>query len=203
MKSETPDFSYQYQEIKMSIPFNNFSDYFMALSEAFSSEDYGAIYPAYYNFCDDNDDADVIIIKHLLLSENAQQGLDDFIEVCLEGNRYACEFPLEEMIVLFLEKGAKPNIDRLFNPISDNLDDEIPEYGVRGKLIDAITGTQYHYSHMLQEVLTPFSCTNYIDVSNYGDWNSIEAAGWEGIDGDFETTRLSHLKDCSAYLQHV
>ena len=169
----------------MSIPFNNFTEYFQALSEAFSSEDYGAIYPAYYNFCDDNDDADVLIIKHLLTEENAQQGLDDFIEVCLEGNRYACEFPLEEMIVLFLEKGAKPNMDRLFNPISDNLDDEIPEYGVRGKLIDAITSFKP------------------VDVSMYGDWNSIKAAGWEGTDDDFESTRLSHLKDCSAYLQHV
>jgi len=187
----------------MSIPFNNFTEYFQALSEAFSSEDYGAIYPAYEKFCNENDNADVIIVKHLLTDENAQEVVDTFIETCLKGNRYACEFPLEEMIQLFLENGGKPKMDRLFSPISDNLDDEIPEYGVRGKLIDAITGTQYHYSHMLQEVLTPFSCANYIDVSNYGDWKSIKAAEWQGIDGDFETTRLSHLKDCSAYLQHV
>ena len=170
----------------MSIPFKNFTDYFMALSLAFCSEDYGTTYPAYEKFLDENDDGDVIIIKHLVTYENAQQGLDGFIETCLEGNRYACEYILDEMIVLFLKKGAKPNMDRLFNPISDNLDDEIPEYKVRGKLIDAITSNKP------------------IDVSNYGDWKSIKVAEWQGdVHDDFESTRLSHLKDCSAYLQHI
>ena len=188
----------------MIVPFNNFTDYFKALSEAFGSEDYGAPYPAYYKFCDENRDADVLIIKHLLTDENAQKSLNTFIETCLNGNRYACEFPLDDMIQLFLEKGAKPNMDRLFNPISDNLDDEIPEYGVRGRLIDAITGTKYKCSYYTEAVLVPFSCTNFIDVSMYADWKSIKAAEWQGdVDVDFESTRLSQLKDCSAYLRHV
>jgi len=167
----------------MSIPFNNFTEYFQALSEAFSTEDYGATYPAYEKFCDENNDADILIIKHLLTDENAQEGVDTFIETCLKGNRYACEFPLEEMIQLFLEKGGNPNMDRVFNPISDNLDDEIPEYGVRGFLIDAITSNKS------------------IDVSQYADWQSIKAEEWQGdVNDDFESTRLSMLKDCSSYL---
>jgi len=177
----------------------------MALYEAFGSEDYGAKYPAYYKFCNKTEDADVLIIKHLLTEENAQESLDTFIEKCLEGNRYAGEFPLEEMIVLFLKKGAKPNMDRLFNPISDNLDDEIPEYGVRGKLIDAITSFRLDGKipeYAVQGFLTDrITFLNPVDVSMYGDWNSIKAAYWQGTDDEFESTRLSHLKACSDYLQ--
>ena len=188
----------------MSIPFNNFNEYFQALSLAMSSPDYNSTYPNYEKFLDENHDGDLIIIKHLLTTENAQQGLDGFIETCLKGHRYACEFLLDEMIVPFLEMGAKPNIDRLFLPIYDNLDDEIPEYKVRGKLIDAITGTQYHYSYITDTVLVPFVCANYIDVWQYGDWKSVDAAEWQGdYRDDFECTRLSELKYHSAYLQHV
>ena len=187
----------------MSIPFNNFNEYFQALSLAMSSPDYNSTYPNYEKFLDENHDGDLIIIKHLLTTENAQQGLDGFIETCLKGHRYACEFLLDEMIVPFLEMGAKPNIDRLFLPIYDNLDDEIPEYKVRGKLIDAITGTKYQCSYYTQTVLVPFSCANFIDVSKYGDWKSIKAAEWQGTNDDFERTRLSELKYHSAYLQHV
>ena len=186
----------------MSIPFNNFNEYFEALSLAMSSPDYNSTYPDYEKFLDYNHDGDLIIIKHLLLSENAQQGLDGFIEACLKGHRYGCEWMLDEMIVPFLEK-AKPNIDRLFLPVYDNLDDEIPEYKVRGKLIDAISGTQYQRSYYTQTVLVPFSCANFIDVSKYGDWKSIVAAEWHGTADDFERTRLSMLKYCSVYLQHV
>ena len=46
----------------MSIPFNNFSEYFEALALAFSSEDYGVTYPVYEKFCDEFQDADVIIM---------------------------------------------------------------------------------------------------------------------------------------------
>jgi len=188
----------------MSIPFNNFSDYFKALLQAFTSNDYSA-YPAYDKFLDVYpSDGDVLIIKHLVTTENAQNALDGFIETCLVGHRYACEFPLDEMILPFLEKGAKPNMDRLFNPISDNLDDEIPEYKVRGKLIDAISGTKYQYSYITQTVLVPFSCANYIDVSQYADWNSISHDEWHGyLNDDFESTRLSELKYHSAYLRYV
>jgi hypothetical protein len=75
---------------------------------------------------------------------------------------------------------------------------------VRGKLIDAITGTKYQRSYYTQTVLVPFSCANFIDVSKYGDWKSIEACEWQGgVHDDFESTRLSELKHCSAYLQHI
>jgi len=188
----------------MSIPFNNFTDYYKALLLAFTSEDYSATYPAYEKFYDDNQEGDVVIIKHLLTAENAQHALDSFIETCLVGHRYACEFPLHDMILPFLEKGAKPNMNRLFNPISDNLDDEIPEYAVRGKLIDAITGTEYMRAYYSDTVLIPFSCTNPIDVSHYADWKSIVAAEWQGDYRDyFESTRLSMLKYHSDYLKHV
>ena len=187
----------------MAIPFTNFAEYYEAMTMAMSTTDYNETYPAYEKFLDENHDGDLVIIKHLLTTENAQQGLDGFIEACLNGYRYAYEWMLEEMVLPFLEKGAKPKIHRLFNAVYDNLDDEIPEYKVRGKLIDAITGTQYQRSYYTQTVLIPFSCANFIDVSMYANWKSIKAAEWQGTNHDFESTRLAMLKYCSAYLQHV
>ena len=69
----------------MAIPFTNYAEYYEAMTMAMSTTDYNETYPAYEKFLDENHDGDLVIIKHLLTTENAQQELDGFIEACLNG----------------------------------------------------------------------------------------------------------------------
>jgi hypothetical protein len=175
-------------------PFTSWAAYYAALTESLQTEYYGETYPEYQKFLDDekgNTDDD--IIKGLLdTGLNPQEGLDGFIEALLDGSRYASEMAgIDDILVMFIEKGAVPKIDCLFTilyPEGDYFEDEVQSYEIRGELIDS-----------LQE---------YIQADKFYDWSSIEATHWEDIEKniiktDYKKACYMYLKQCSDFLQSL
>ncbi len=172
----------------MDYPFTSWTGYFAALTESLSTEYYGEEFPQYERQ-QHRGNTDMMMIQKLLESGlNPQEGLDGFIQALLDGSRYACELPdIAEILAMFIEKGAKPNIDCLFEINCTEFEDEVSSYEIRGVLIDA---------------LSEFG----IDVKKYYDWASVDAVNWEEIDEevveeDYEKACRMALKSQSEYLR--
>jgi hypothetical protein len=172
----------------MDYPFSTWTGYFGALTESLSTEYYGETYPQYEKQMN-RGNTDANIIQRLLkLGLDPQEGFDGFLQALLDGHRYASDMPdIATILAMFIEKGAKPNIDCLFEINCTSFEDEVQSYEVRGSLIDD---------------LSQFD----IDVSKIYDWSSIEAVHHEEltddeIEEDYEKACRMVLKSKSQYLR--
>jgi hypothetical protein len=170
----------------MDYPFTSWTAYFAALTECLSTEYYGEKYPKYEEQIDEGN-TDARIINGLLdAGLNPQEGLNGFIKALLDGSRYASEMSdIDDILVMFIEKGATPDVTPLFEilyPEGDYFEDEVVSYEIRGRLIDSLE--------------------EYIQADKFYDWSSIEATHWEEIDEeDYTKACYMYLKHCSEYLQ--
>jgi hypothetical protein len=98
--------------------FSSFASYYEVLCESLNTEFYGETYPDYQLFVD-NGGKDVDIIKSLLANESAQEAFDNFLKTLFKGVRYAPELLGhnigKEIVEVFLQHGAVPNWDIIFN----------------------------------------------------------------------------------------
>lgn len=186
-------------------PFQNWNDYYEALRVTLDKQFFGDSYPAYYQAYQECNEIDIIIIRSLLEQGlDVQEGYNGFIEAILGGYRYSCEmkYTFPKVLNMFISRGAVPNIDILFTKnfteeyvfiqgrsIHVSFEDEVGNYSSRGCLIDAFA-----------EIYPT------LDVSKYGDWQSMEETYWDDIpikakyDWN-ENQRLMALKSCSEYLK--
>jgi hypothetical protein len=177
-------------------PFPTYEDYCDALKEALNSEFYEEEHPKYAEQHDIRGWFEVdksIMIDFLDKGLDAQQGLNKYVQVLIESNRYAKDMQgeIDKYIQLFVERGAIPDIAPVYcsyHKTNNFLDfeDEVQVYTIRGILIDIFS--------------------QYIDVTNNIDWSAIKETYYEDIifmpnrEYDFETARLMALKYESKYL---
>jgi hypothetical protein len=178
----------------MDYPFTSWKTYYAALTQSLKTDAFVKTYPQYGRYQEDTPYSEVKIVEELLKSQgNPQEALDGFVQSLLEGGRYALEMKpsIKKIIKLFIEAGAKPNVDCLFDlkyPEEDHFEDEVTSgyYKVRGFLIDVFS----EYG---------------IDVYKYYDWAAIDYVYWEDIDQkivdeDYQKACFMVLKYYSEYL---
>ena len=133
-----------------SLPFKNWACFYAAFEEANSSQFFAEVYPEYAAYLESDSGSDELIIRQLLQTESAQDGLDRLVRAVLNGSRYICESysAVKLYISIFLEAGAKITEDTIW-PIwtrsfdnwdededdDDNLEDEVQNYRARAMLI--------------------------------------------------------------------
>jgi hypothetical protein len=177
-------------------PFPTYEDYCDALKEALNSEFYAEEHPKYAEQHDIRGWLELdksIILEFLDKGLNAQQGLNKFVQVLIESNRYARDLKdtLDIYIRLFLDRGAIPDTSSIIRPYYNttnfsDLEDEVREYGIRGILIDILS--------------------QYTKVFGDINWSAIKETYYEDIifmpnhKYDYETARLMALKYESTYL---
>ncbi len=177
-----------FKESTMDYPFTSWTGYFGALTEHLSTEYYGETYPKYAKQHDKGNTETKMIQQLLASGLDPQEGLDGFIQALLDGHRYVNEFDeVETILEMFIEKGAKPNIDCLFEIQSTEFEDEVASYEIRGRLIDCL-------------------CEFGIDVKKYFNWASVDAVYWEDIEEeqieeDYEKACRMALKSQSEFLR--
>lgn len=181
--------------IMSTIPFDNWESFYAAFEEANSSEFYAESYPEYAAYLESDDGSDELIIKKLLLTEKAQDGLDRLVRAVLNGSRYVCESysAVKHYIEMFLEAGAKITDDTI-SPLwmrtfdnsddeddDDDIEDEIQNYGARAMLIV-----------QMEELVPTWRIAKFIS-----GWSSIEPQYWE------KTTHRSDLKYDEKRMMHL
>ena len=104
----------------MDYPFATWKSYYAALTQSLktSAFAFAKTYPQYARYQEDTPYSEVKIVEELLRSQQSpQEGLDGFVQALLEGGRYALEMKdsIKKIIKMFIEAGAKPNTDCLFD----------------------------------------------------------------------------------------
>ena len=181
----------------MDYPFATWKSYYVALTQSLKTTNafaFAKTYPQYARYQEDTRYSEVKIVEELLISQQSpQEGLDGFVQALLEGGRYALDMKdsIKKIIKIFIDAGAKPNTDCLFDlkyPEENHFEDEVTSgyYSVRGFLIDVFS----EYG---------------IDVEKYYDWAAIDYVYWEDIDKkivdeDYQKACFMVLKYYSMYL---
>jgi hypothetical protein len=169
--------------------FNSWDEYYKFLTDCLKSDFISDTYLVYKIYNDNYRYADIQMVKYLLdIGLYAQEGFNKFLHVLLDGykNAYLMKDDLPEIFNLFLNKGAKPNLDILFNsnyPFINKIEfinDEIYNYKVRAMIIDTF-------------ILLGIK----LDVSKFANWKLIKKIN----PNDYESSRLYILKINSKYLQ--
>lgn len=183
----------------MDYPFATWKTYYAALTHSLKTNAFAfaKTYPQYARYQEDTRYSEVKIVEELLKSQgNPQEGLDGFVQALLEGGRYALDMKdsIKKIIKIFIDAGAKPNTDCLFDlkyPEENHFEDEVTSgyYSVRGFLIDVFS----EYG---------------IDVEKYYDWAAIDYVYWEDIDQkivdeDYQKACFMVLKYYSEYLTNI
>jgi len=173
----------------VTLSFNSWNEYYKFLSDCLKSDYISDTYLIYKIYNDTYRYADIKMVNYLLeIGLDPQEGFNKFFHVLLDGykNAHLMKDDLPEIFTLFLNKGAKPNLDILFNanyPFIDNIEfinDEIYNYNIRAMIIDKL-----------------ISLGIKLDVSKFGNWKLIKKIN----PNDYETSRLYILKISSKYLQ--
>jgi len=185
------------QHTTMDYPFATWKTYYAALTHSLKTDAFVKTYPQYSRYQEDTRYSEVKIVEELLKSQgNPQEGLDGFVQALLEGGRYALDMKdsIKKIIKIFIDTGAKPNTDCLFDlkyPEENHFEDEVTSgyYSVRGFLIDVFS----EYG---------------IDVEKYYDWAAIDYVYWEDIDQkivdeDYQKACFMVLKYYSMYLSSM
>ena len=185
----------------MDYPFATWTTYYAALTHSLKTSTFAfaKTYPQYARYQEDTPYSEVKIVEELLRSQQSpQEGLDGFVKALLEGGRYALEMKdsIKKIIKMFIEAGAKPNTDCLFDlkyPDENHFEDEVTSgyYKVRGFLIDVFAFGEYG-----------------IDVNKYYDWAAIDYVYWEDIDQrivdeDYQKACFMVLKYYTKYLTNI
>ncbi len=160
-------------------PFANWTDYFKALSQVFSTEFFGETYPAYeLVYEDEGGEADLRIITGLLdAGANPQEGFDMLLKTCIIHHRYSSEFiddiAFPSILQAFFDRGARLNIDILIGihiaTCPEHFEEESYTADPRGRLIWQLRTI---VPHIIQQ----------LDVAIH--WNNLVPAYWEDIDND-------------------
>ena len=126
-------------------PFSNWNDFFNAVKESLTSEDYAAEFPNYGKMIDEHgsSEIDIQITKQLLDEKNdAQEGLDNLIKAVVDGSHYAKEsyYSIRSMIKLLMSHGAivtENHTEFLLKPSSsfDNFEDDVSSSSGRALLL--------------------------------------------------------------------
>ena len=163
-------------------PFANWTDYFKALSEHFSTEFYGETYPAYERLHDSQgSDADLQIVTGLLdAGASPQEGFDMLLKTCIIHHRYSAEFiddpDFPSILRAFFDRGARLNLDILTaTHIAEepkHFEDEAYSAEPRGLLI-------WKLKSFVPDILVQ------LDVAIH--WNHLAPAYWEDIEEDPDT----------------
>jgi hypothetical protein len=176
----------------------NWDTFLKANLEMNSTEFFSETYPLFGKYIDDYGFNNKLVIKFIEKAVNTegktyQNCLDDIISNTLDGARYSHEgiFVINDCINYLLKKGTIFSEEKIFQPryksnlnysIKPTYEDEIFDYHVRGKLLDA-----FHTE---------------INVMKYVDWSQIPAKYWETYNTNeiTDVKRYSYLKFCSRYL---
>jgi hypothetical protein len=177
--------------------FPTWESYTDAVQESLTTEFFFEKFPDYGIVGYTYDKADIVIVKTLLAAGyNPQNGLDSFLNACINGPRYLKDMTyndiLSGVLELFMKHGAKITdtfVAKLFSkkyPAGGDFEDEACFTAAKGILID---------------FLAPYG----IDATPYGDWPSITAQYWEDIpeETDYDTKFKMCLKESSEYLQSL
>jgi len=173
----------------VTLSFNSWNEYYKFLTDCLKSDFISDTYLVYKIYNDSFRYADIKMVDYLLqIGLDPQEGFNGFLHVLLDGykNAYLMKDDLPEIFTLFLNKGAKPNLDILFNsnyPFINKIEfinDEIYNYNIRAMIIDTL-------------ILLGIK----LDVSKFGNWKMIKKIN----SNDYETSRLYILKINSNYLQ--
>lgn len=155
-------------------PFANWTDYFKALSQVFSTEFFGETYPEYERvYEDEGGEADLRIITGLLeTGANPQEGFDMLLKTCIIHHRYSSDFVNDEVfpsiLRAFFDRGVHLNLDILTAMhIADDpyyFEDEAGTCNVRAQLIFAIKSFGL-------DIISQLNCVIH--------WNDIIPVCWE------------------------
>jgi hypothetical protein len=149
-------------------PFYNWKTFATALNAFLATEHYYRKFPKYAEQHEMGGGTEIRIIKELLKTGDPQEGFDVVTAAILNRGKYSSDIKkdIPEIIKLFIDAGAKPNIDSLFKleyPDDDHFEDEVSHYRSRAWLIDVYDKHGF-------------------DMTKYYDWSSIEGIYWEDID---------------------
>lgn len=185
--------------VKPDYPFKTWQEYGRAFAESCNARSC-ADYPNYQNYTAMITNAEYMIIKEMLEDRfDAQEGIDTFIKVIIEGARSSYElFEFKrtgyDILRLFKKHDVRLNVAEIFNyKRSDSFEDTVADFAVRGILLDACVeawGDDWSY---------------YL-VEPYGDWKNVESKYWEDIidekidEVDHEKALQMSMKYSSKYL---
>lgn len=123
-------------------PFLNWNDFFNAVKESLTTEDYATEFPNYGKMIDKHgSEIDIQITKQLLDEKNdAQEGLDNLIKAVVDGSHYAKEsyYSTRSMIKLLMSHGAtvtEGHTEFLLKPSFDNFEDDVSSSSGRALLL--------------------------------------------------------------------
>jgi hypothetical protein len=180
---------------RISSIFPSWTSYAQAFTEYMNSPDYNLKFPDYAELISNIMKVDIIIVKELInLGYNPQEGLDSFVDACLDGTRYLKDASncgiIRGVILQFINNGAVVNdtlIDKLFLPRYSNIEDESCFIEAKGIMIDELSLDK-----------------SYV-LSKYRNVSNVKATYWEDIpvELDFHTKFIMYLKYCSKYLQSL
>jgi hypothetical protein len=173
-------------------PFTSWWSFKPALLESMTTEYYGEMYPKYQAAIDSGETDDLIEIKKLATTENADEILGDYIDmICGEGYRYGPQMDWPKIIRHLMRLGAEFPIASLFSFEYNNEIEDIIDTGnidFRAEIID-------YFAPKFKDIKAP-SWVKAIEPQEYNQ-DDYE----EGEDIDVDEVAGKHLMTVSRWLR--